>query len=166
MRFWNLFWGFERGLAAIVAGSALFLIIGITVLSVIGRYFFHVDIIPGSYNIIERIIFPILVFAAIPIAHREGIFPRFELIAVNLPPFLNKIIGLIVLTVELAIYGIVFYFCFTFLLRAVESGRSIQIGTDVFPMSPILAIIVLAFGLVAIEALRLVYRDVQNLFKT
>jgi TRAP-type C4-dicarboxylate transport system permease small subunit len=77
MHFWKLFWNFERGLAVIVAGSALLLIIGITVLSVIGRYFFQTDLIPGSYNIIERIIFPLMVFAAIPIAHRDGIFPRF-----------------------------------------------------------------------------------------
>jgi hypothetical protein len=82
-----------------------------------------------------------------------------------MPPVLKKVVGLVVLSVELAVYCIVFYFCFLFLLRSIESNRSIQLGTDVFPMYPILLVIVLAFGLVVIEALRLVYRDGLVIFK-
>lgn len=164
MRIWQLLWTFERGLAAIVAGSCLITIILITVLSVIGRYFLQIDLVPGSYNIIERIIFPVLVFAAMPIAHRDGIFPRFELIAESMPPLAHKIIGVIVLMVEFAVYAIVFYFAVRFTAGAISSNRTMQIGTDVFPLYPIVSFIVLGFGLILIEAARLLHQDAVLLF--
>ena len=56
----------------------LFIMMMVTVISVAGRYFLQMDLIPGAYNIVERIIFPLLVFWALPIAHRDGMFPRLE----------------------------------------------------------------------------------------
>lgn len=159
MRFWTVLHKAENWLAGAFSGLCLIAIILITVLSVIGRYFLQTDIIPGSYNIIERIVFPLLVFCAMPLAHRDGVFPRFELLADALPGKLRVLVGLIVIAVELAVYTVVFYYAAKFLVGSIEVGRMMQIGVNVVPLSPILAFIALAFGIIMLETLRLVGRD-------
>lgn len=77
-RLWKAIWHFEWGMASIGAGLCLLMMMMITVLSVFGRYVLHTDMIPGAYNIVERILFPLMVFWAMPLAHREKLFPRLE----------------------------------------------------------------------------------------
>ncbi len=163
MRFWNALWKFEWGLAAIGAGSMLFLMMMVTVISVAGRYFLHTDLIPGAYNIVERILFPLLVFWALPIAHREGMFPRLEMFADNQPPRRRVFIAAFVGLVELIIYLAFFWYIARFVWTSIGTNRTMQIGTSFQPMWPILIMMPLAFGLMILAMCRLLYRDVRQL---
>lgn len=163
MDFWKAIWRFEYGLAALGAGLCLIVIMLITVASVIGRYFLQIDMIPGGYNIIERIFFPLLVFMAVPIAHREGTFPRFELLADMLPDLPRKLIAVLVVVVEAVVYAVLFWLMIRFTANAIDQQRTMQIGTGVVAMWPVLIFAPLMIALVLLEALRLVWRDFRQL---
>ena len=162
MDFWKAIWRFEYGLAALGAGLCLIVIMLITVASVIGRYFLQIDLIPGGYNIIERIFFPLLVFMAVPIAHREGTFPRFELLADTLPDLPRKLIAVLVVLVEAVVYAVLFWLVIRFTANAIDQQRTMQIGTGVVAMWPVLIFAPLMIALVLLEALRLVWRDFRQ----
>uniref|UniRef100_UPI0035691E84 hypothetical protein n=1 Tax=Hydrogenophaga sp. TaxID=1904254 RepID=UPI0035691E84 len=80
MHFWKTLGRIEGGMASIGAGLCLLAMIISTVISVVGRYILQQDILPGAYNLIERVAFPLIVFWAMPLAHREGSFPRFDML--------------------------------------------------------------------------------------
>lgn len=164
MRFWRAIWAFEWGLAAVGAGSMLFIMMMVTVISVAGRYFLQMDLIPGAYNIVERILFPLLVFWALPIAHREGMFPRLETFADAQPPRRRALLGVIVLVVEIAVYAVFFWYIARFVWASVATNRTMQIGSGFLPVWPMMLMMPLAFALMILEMLRLLYRDTRRLF--
>lgn len=164
MRFWKAIWDFEWGMAAIGAGICLFAMMMITVISVFGRYFLHADLIPGAYNIVERVVFPLMVFWALPLAHREGMFPRLEGMTDSLSPRLRALIGAVVLLVEVLIYGFILWLVVKFVWSSVETNRPMQIGADFWPMWPILIMMPLAFGLMLLEMVRLLVADARAAF--
>jgi TRAP-type C4-dicarboxylate transport system permease small subunit len=164
MRFWRAVWAFEWGLAALGAGSMLFIMMMVTVISVAGRYFLQMDLIPGAYNIVERILFPLLVFWALPIAHRDGLFPRLETFADAQPPRRRALIATVALVVEIAVYAVFLWYVSRFVWGSIVSNRTMQIGTNFLPLWPILVMMPLAFVLMLLEMARLLLRDLRRLF--
>ena len=63
-RLWHWLGRLDGGLASIGAGLCLLAIMLITVIGVFGRYVLGVDLIPGGYNVIERVAFPLLVLTS------------------------------------------------------------------------------------------------------
>ena len=162
MRFRSTLGLFEHRLAAIGAGSALTLMMLISVASVMGRYVFHTDLIPGAYNMIERMIFPLLVFWALPAAHREALFPKLDLLAERLPTRAAVVVSIAVLLVEVAIYGVLVWFVTWFVIDAINTGRQMQVGTGFWPLWPVVIFIPLAFVLMAAEMLWQIVQDVRR----
>ncbi|MFC0280001.1 TRAP transporter small permease [Falsigemmobacter intermedius] len=160
--FWRVIWGAEYGLVAIGSGLSLLAIMLVTVLSVAGRYLFHTDLIPGAYNLIERVLFPLMVFWALPVAHRDGMFPKLELVmGASLSHRARAVVALFVGLVELMVYGVLIYFIWIFVERAMIANRTVMIGVETWPMWPIAIMMPLAFGLMMLEMVRLIWRDVQ-----
>ena len=142
---------FEWGLASIGGGLCLFAIMMITVISVFGRYVLMTDLIPGSYNIIERMLFPLMVFWALPLAHREGVFPRLELLPQVLPPRAGNALAVLALVVEALIFAFLTWRLAIFALDGFAAGRTMQLGSGYFPVWPFMAMVPLAFGLMVLE---------------
>lgn len=164
MRFWKSLWQFEWALASIGAGLCLVAMMLITVLSVFGRYVLQMDLVPGAYNIVERILFPLLVLWALPIAHREGIFPRLDSIAGSLPSFWSRLISLFVLLVEIAIYVTLLWFVTLFVWQSIKTGRTMQVGAQYLPLWPVIVMMPLSFGLMIVEMVRLLAADARAIF--
>jgi TRAP-type mannitol/chloroaromatic compound transport system permease small subunit len=160
MSVWNTIWKFQWGLASIGGGICLLLIMMITVISVFGRYVLQMDLVPGAFNIIERVLFPLMVFWALPIAHREGIFPQLEAIPALLNPFGKAVIGVAIFVVEILVYGITLWFLARYSWAAFVEGRSLQIATFYWPMWPVLMMAPLALVMMLLETARLIARDV------
>ena len=57
MRVWTWVERIEGGMASVGAGLCLLAMLLMTVVSVFGRYVLGADLIPGTYNIIERLLF-------------------------------------------------------------------------------------------------------------
>lgn len=164
MRFWKAIWDFEWGMAAIGAGICLFAMMMITVISVFGRYFLHADLIPGAYNIVERVIFPLMVFWAMPLAHREGMFPRLEGLTDSLSPRLRALVNTVVLLVEVLVYAAILWLVVKFVWNSIQTNRPMQLGADFWPLWPILIWMPLAFGLMLLEMVRLLVADARRAF--
>lgn len=162
MRFWRAVLAFEWGLAAVGAGSMLFLMMMVTVISVFGRYFLQMDLIPGAYNIVERILFPLLVFWALPIAHRDNMFPRLETFADALPYRRRGLLAAVVMVVEIGVYAVFFWFVTKFVWASIVSNRTMQIGAEYLPLWPILIMMPVAYALMLLEMGRLLHRDIRR----
>lgn len=161
MKFWKVVDRFEGGMASVGAGLCLLAMIVITVISVIGRYVLQQDILPGAYNLIERVCFPLIVFWAVPLAHRQGTFPRFDMVVNALPMRLRRNVLVAVLLVEFAIYAFVMWYVLRFTWQSIEADRTMQIGTDFWPVWPILVMMPLAFALMMLEMGRLIWQDIR-----
>lgn len=160
MHFWKTLGRIEGGMASIGAGLCLLAMIIITVISVVGRYILQQDILPGAYNLIERVAFPLIVFWAMPLAHREGSFPRFDMLVEALAPVWQRWVRLLVGAVELAVYAVVMWYVLRFTWQGILEDRTMQIGTDFWPMWPVLVMMPLAFFLMMLEMLRQIWNDI------
>lgn len=163
MRFWKAIGTLEWWLAAAGAGTMLFVMMMVTVISVAGRYFLHADLIPGAYNIVERVIFPLLVFWALPLAHREGMFPRLETFADAQPPRRRAFIATVVTFVEVAIYAVLLWYVAKFFWASYNTNRTMQIGSTFLPLWPVLASMPLAIALMVLEMGRQLYHSLRAL---
>lgn len=159
--FWKALWKAEYGLAAVGAGLSLAAIMMVTVLSVLGRYILHTDLIPGAYNMIERVLFPLMVFWALPLAHREGMFPKLELFMGSRMSIRQRgIVALFVGLVELAVYTVLLYFTWLFVSKAIADHRTVMVGVEVWPLWPIAIMMPVSFALMMLEMGRLIVRDI------
>lgn len=165
MAFWRWLDRIEGGMASIGGGICLFAMMMITVISVLGRYVFHADFIPGAYNIIERIAFPLMVFWAVPIAHRDGSFPRFDMLADSLSGGLRSAVEILVLVVEIGVFAVLIWYVTRFSIASIEVNREMQIGTEVWPVWPIILMIPVSFALMMLEMLRLLWVAIRNFGK-
>ena len=163
MRFWSAIGLIEKNMAGVGAGLCILAVMLITVAGVFGRYVLHTDLIPGGYNLIERVLFPLMVFWAIPIAHRDGTFPRLTVLVDRLGPRSRLAVSVFVLAVELVIYLILFRFVFEFAWEGVARERMMRIATETWPVYPILVMVPLSFGLMVLEIARLLWRDARML---
>jgi TRAP-type C4-dicarboxylate transport system permease small subunit len=159
MNFYRRLGKLEWGMASIGAGLCLFVMMMITVISVFGRYVLQTDLVPGAYNIIERVVFPLLIFWALPLAHREGVFPRLEIVADALPFTARKLLAICVVTVELAIFILLTWYVAKFAWAGFASARTMQIGSDYYPLWPLLMMVPLAFALMIVEMIATLLRD-------
>lgn len=162
MSFWKTIDRIEGGMASVGAGLCLLAMIVITVLSVIGRYILQQDLIPGAYNLIERVTFPLIVFWAVPLAHRQGTFPRFDMVINSFSPATRRWVNAVVLLVELVVYAVVMWYVLRFTWTSIENDRTMQIGTDFWPIWPILVMLPLAFALMMLEMCRLVWDEISG----
>lgn len=157
----NILSKFEKLLSEI-GGISLAAIMIVTVLSVFGRYVFRMDLIPGVYNIIERVLFPLLVFLALPRSYIEGSFPKLEILTGRLSVNKRKIVNIIVLIIELAVYCLVTWYVAKFFFGVLERGQQIQVGVVRYPLYPIMFIVLLSFFLLTVEFALSLYRGIKE----
>lgn len=150
----------EDYIASIGGGICLMIMMLVTVISVFGRYVLGADIIPGTYNMVERIFFPLLVLLAIPITYRSGMFPKLEFITVRFPERVKRATDALVLGVELIIYLVVTWYTYKYALEGLHIGQKINIGSDRFPAYPFLFVVPFSFGLMTIEVAIAFYKKV------
>lgn len=164
MTVWKWIDTLEGGMASIGAGLCLFVIMMITVASVFGRYVLGTDLIPGGYNMIESIAFPLLVFWGVPLSHRQGMFPRFDMLADRLSARLAAFLALFVALVELGVFSVLLWYLGQFAWNAFESGREAQIGTRLWVIWPVIIMMPLAFALMWLEIVRQVWKALRQNF--
>lgn len=165
MSIWKRIWQVEWAMAAIGAGGCLLVAMLLTVVMVLGRYVLQADLVPGGYNFIERVLFPLMVFLALPVAHREGLFPRLETLPDMLGPRWGRVLGVLALAIEVVVYLVLLWFVGKFAWASYLSNRPMQIGTVFWPLWPVLMVIPLSVALMILEMLRLFWRDAGLLLR-
>lgn len=143
----------ELRLCAIGSGACLLLMVFIIITSVMGRYLLHTDLIPGTYNIIERVLFPVLVFCAIPITYREGMFPRVTYFRSKFSVTLDIVASWTCRIVEACLYLVIVCYTFRFAWQGLVESRTMQIGSETWILWPILCLLPVTFALVLANVL-------------
>jgi len=161
-RVWTWIGQIEGGLASVGGGLCLLTMLLVTVVSVFGRYVLGVDLIPGSYNVVERVLFPLLIFWALPLAHREGTFPKLGILESLVPPRVHAGVAAVVLIVESVVFAILAWYVGWFAWEALVEGRQMQIGTVYWPLFPVLIMMPVAFLLMLAEMVRLAIVELRN----
>lgn len=67
-----------------------------------------------------------------------------------------------VLLVELAVYAVTMWYVLRFTWSSIDSGRTMQIGTDFWPIWPVLVTMPLVFALMMLEMCRLVWIELSG----
>lgn len=145
-----------------IGGLSLAIMIVLTILSVFGRYFLRTDLIPGVYNIIERLLFPIVVFMAVPRAYTDRSFPKLQMVTTRLAPNKEKIVNIIILFVELATYSLITYYIIEYFYGALIAGQQIQISTVRWPFWPVMFLVVLSYIFLTLEFGRSLYHRIKD----
>ncbi|PLW82052.1 TRAP transporter small permease [Kineobactrum sediminis] len=143
----------EFRLCAVGSGACLLLMVLIIITSVFGRYLLHTDLIPGTFNIIERILFPVLVFCAIPITYREGMFPRVTYFRSKFPAKLDLAAHWLCVLVEASLYLVIVCYTFRFAWQGLVESRTMQIGSETWILWPILWLLPVTFIIVLVNIL-------------
>ena len=159
MKIWNRIGTLELGLASIGAGACLFIIMIVTVLSVFGRYVLAMDLVPGAFNMIERVFFPLMVFWAMPLAYREGAFPRLDFVVESFPGRIKAAVAVFIVAVEMIIFVALAWYAARFALDGIASRLTTPIGTNQWPIYPVLAMVPLALALMVIDMAMLLWAD-------
>ena len=152
-------------LAAIGGGVCLMALLLITLVTVFGRYVLESDLLPGGYNIIESVLFPLMVFWGLPLALREGAFPRLETIVDALPVRGRAAVGVLVLLVEAAAFALVVFYTSRHAINVVEQNRQIQVGTGLWPAWPVAVMVPLSFALMLLVVGRRLAADAALLLR-
>lgn len=149
------------------AGISLALIVLATVISVIGRYFVKADLLPGVYNYIERIFFPVSTYCAFALSYREGMWPAMDVVLKKIEFTKAKAMKIIITVIEMIIYTVLTIFVFRYVTSAIQSGATILVDVNVLSMTPLLLLLLLAFILLVAESImefiRVLNADESNL---
>lgn len=151
----------ESRLCMVGSGTCLLLMVFIIISSVLGRYLLHADLIPGSFNIIERVLFPTLVFCAVPITYREEMFPRVTYFRNKFSGRLASIVNWFCLFLEASLYLVIVSYTFRFAWQGVLESRTMQIGSDTWLLWPVLLLVPTIFVLVLLNTLVDIYAKVR-----
>lgn len=137
-----------------ISGISLAIIVVLSVLSVIGRYFLKTDLIPGVYNYIERIFFPVSTFCAFAASYGEGMWPAMDVILRKSKFKTAKIMKIFISITEMSIFTIMFIFVFRYVINSIKAGATILVDVHVWSMTPLLLLLIMAFLLLLIESFR------------
>jgi TRAP-type C4-dicarboxylate transport system permease small subunit len=143
---------FEKVLGDI-GGMFCYVLMLMVVLQVLGRYFLKMEILPGSYNMMESYVFPLIVFLTMGRSFRDGLFPKFDLLRSSLPTKPKRVADSFALTVELIVYIITFVFTTIYAIKMVQVRRQLQAGANLYPLYHILWLSPFCFGLLSIETI-------------
>jgi TRAP-type C4-dicarboxylate transport system permease small subunit len=157
---------FEEILAVVGGGICLILMTLMTVATVFGRYVVEADLIPGGYNVIEAVLMPLIVFWGLPMAYRNGSFPRLEFSFDRLGSKSLTVMRIVVITIEFAVYAVVLWYVAKFALLAFETGRQVQIGTKLWPAWPVYFMAPIAFVFMMTEMARRVVETCAQVNKS
>lgn len=143
---------FEKRLCIVGSGTCLILMVAVIIVSVLGRYLFHTDLVPGGFNIIERFLFPVLVFCAIPLTYRDGMFPSVTFFREKLSNTTGRIVRRFCAITEILLYLVIVVYAFRFAWQALLDTRTMQIGSETWLLWPILWLVPAIFLLVLLNA--------------
>ncbi|WP_216829671.1 TRAP transporter small permease [Alkalihalobacterium elongatum] len=145
----------------ILAGIAVFLMMGFIVVDVLLRNVFSASL-SGSYEIIQRYLMPLAVFPAIAITYSSGLMPKITMFVEKLSGKVQYIINLFLLFLEIFVMILIFYYSWRYAIQGLQAGVTFPAGGKMYPLYPVLFLVPLGFALLTIE---LVFNIIKELMK-
>lgn len=155
------YFGKVKACTLVVSGAALLGMMLFIVADVIGRNVFR-NSIPGNYEIVQNYFMPLTVFPALVYVYVSGVLPRITFFIGRLTPRTQKWVVIVTIVVELILMALVAWFGFQYGLYGMTEKLSFLAGGDLYILYPFIFLVPLGVGLVLIELLFLLARNVVS----
>ncbi|WP_067724493.1 TRAP transporter small permease [Oceanobacillus damuensis] len=142
---------YVKRLSLIISGIALAFMILVISVDVFTRNIVSYGI-PGSYEIVESIIMPTVIFWAFIITYSSGSIPRIDMLTEKFNENIKFAIGILLISIDIFIYSLMTYYGWSRAEIALTSGVSISAGGSLISIAPVFVFLPIGFLLVTIEA--------------
>ncbi|WP_158231719.1 TRAP transporter small permease [Sporosarcina sp. P19] len=152
--------GYFKKAGIFLSGIALFGMIFLITADVLSRNVTSKSI-AGSYEIVQNYFMSLASFTIILYAYSTGVMPRISMVVEKMPRFVQKILLLLMLLVELIIALLFTYYTLNYSFTGVAEGFAFPAGGILFPIYPFLFLVPIGFMGIAIE---IVFVLMKNIF--
>lgn len=142
----------------LVSGGVIYLMILFICLDILLRNLTGGSI-PGSYEIVQNYVMPLVVLPAMPYVYSSGIMPRIDMLVGKFSLRWRNVFVQLVVVVEIILFFLFFYYTWRFALTGVEDQAGFPAGSYIFPVYPLYFLAPLAFGMICIECVFIFIRN-------
>ncbi|WP_209123446.1 TRAP transporter small permease [Alkalihalobacillus sp. BA299] len=144
-----------------ISGIALFLMMFFIVYDVILRNLAG-DSIRGGFEIVKNYFMPLVVFPSLAYIYSSGVLPKMDLL---IEKFHNKtkmvfIIGMLV--IEIVILVLMTQFTWTYAMTGLEREMAFPAAGALYPLYPLFFLIPIAFGMIVIENVFILLKNIKE----
>lgn len=147
--------------AAILSGASIFALMAFISTDVILRNFAGSSI-SGSFEIVENYFMPLAVFPALAWVYSSGIMPRMDLLINRIAEGLRKAIVHFLVLIEIVVVAVVTWYSLQYALAGLDRSAQFTAGGESLPLWPAQFVAPLGFGLLLIELLFVMARNVRS----
>ncbi|MCH4827555.1 TRAP transporter small permease [Planococcus halocryophilus] len=144
-----------------LSGVAMFSMIFLITADVISRNVTSKSI-PGSYEIVQNYLMSLASFTIIVYAYSSGVMPRISMVVERMPYFLQKVLLLLMLAVELIIAILFVYYTLNYSITGVAEGHAFPAGGILFPIYPFLFLVPMGFMGIVIEIIFIIIKNILS----
>ena len=146
------YFGYIKKLCIVIASVAIAVMVLLITIDVLSRNLLN-NGIAGSYEIVESILMPTAIFWALLVTYSSGSIPRIDLVTEKFSGNIKLILGILLIAIDIFIYGLLTYYSWSRAEIALSSGASISAGGNLINIAPIFLFVPLGFLLVTLEAI-------------
>lgn len=153
--------GYLKKLCIVISGLAIAVMIILITLDVTSRNILQSGI-PGSYEIVESILMPTVIFWAILITYASGSIPRLDMLTNKFSEKMQFSVGIVLILIDIFIYGLMTIYSWSRAAIALKTGIAISAGGTLISISPIFLFVPIGFLFVTIEAIFILTKMIMN----
>ncbi|WP_249870742.1 TRAP transporter small permease [Oceanobacillus saliphilus] len=135
-----------------ISGIAILLMMFALVTDVFMRNVFGIPL-TGTYEIVQYILMPALVFPALGYVYWSGVLPRLTEIIAKTPKRFQKFNRSLINIIDIIIFLLLTYYSFIFAFSGFTSKMAVPVGGGLLPIWPIYFLVPLGFLFVLLEAI-------------
>ena len=145
----------------VISGVSIALMIVLISLDVSLRSFFSIGI-QGSYEIIESILMPTVIFWGLLVTYSSGSIPRLDMLSTRFSGKVQISVKLVMVLIDIFIYSVMAYYTFQRALTAISDGMAISAGGTLVSIVVIFIFVPISFLLVTIEAIFILIKTIKD----
>ncbi|OLO37862.1 hypothetical protein BTR23_13030 [Alkalihalophilus pseudofirmus] len=144
-----------------ISGISLFLMMLFIVGDVVSRNFLSRSI-PGGYEFVRNYFMPLTLFPALAFAYGTGIFPRITMVVTKFRMVKQRMIVILLLILEGILFFLITYYGLLYAIESSIQGIAFPAGGNLYPIYPLIFLVPICFGLIIIEIVFLIIKNIMN----
>ncbi|MGO4888375.1 TRAP transporter small permease subunit [Anaerobacillus sp. MEB173] len=145
-----------------ISGISVFLMMFFIVADVFIRNILNSSI-SGNFEFVKNYFMPMAVFPALAFTFGSGILPRINIYIEKMREQFQRITAITLLLFEMVLFLLLTYYGWQYAVMSMEESLVFSAGGNMYPLYPAIFLVPLGFGLVTIEIVFLLIKNiVQN----
>jgi TRAP-type C4-dicarboxylate transport system permease small subunit len=155
------YFGKIKKVTLVISGASIAVMIILISLDVFLRSIFSIGI-QGSYEIIESILMPTVIFWGLLVTYSSGSIPRLDMLSTRFSGKVQISVKLVMVLIDIFIYSVMAYYTFQRALTAISDGMAISAGGTLVSIVVIFIFVPISFLLVTIEAIFILIKTIKD----